>query len=247
MTGCLYDNGQLIAEFDNETRVTSRYLHANGIAGDVGSLVYKEELDNDSVTRSNFFYNWRGDVIDVIDGSGAVTSYRYNAFGNIVQMSGTSANDIRFSSKRFDDNTGLSYFGARYYDSSTGRFISRDPMGYIDGPNQYIYCVNNPIGCIDPFGLCRHTKKNISINSMMGENLSTDMIRMMSGGFSGSDAQGYEYASLAVASGATSLVSEKLGNEIIENAVYDLMYKKVCKLRIKVNEGRKCLTSKFAG
>ncbi len=117
MTGCLYDNGQLIAEFDNETRVTSRYLHANGIAGDVGSLAYKEELDNDSVTRSNFFYNWRGDVIDVIDGSGAVTSYSYNAFGNIVQMSGTSDNDIRFSSKRFDDNTGLSYFGARYYDS----------------------------------------------------------------------------------------------------------------------------------
>ena len=44
-------------------------------------------------------------------------------------------------------------FGKRYFDWELGRFLTRDPSGYPDGPNNYIYCFNNPINWIDPLGL----------------------------------------------------------------------------------------------
>src|SRR5262245_64054287 len=42
--------------------------------------------------------------------------------------------------------------GERYYDPSTGRFISRDPIGYGGGENLYQYCENNPLNGLDPAG-----------------------------------------------------------------------------------------------
>ena len=48
-------------------------------------------------------------------------------------------------------NRGVS--GFRYFDWELGRFITRDPSGYPDGPNNYLYCHNNPINHIDPLGL----------------------------------------------------------------------------------------------
>ena len=56
-----------------------------------------------------------------------------------------------FTGKKRDSGTGLSYFGARYYDPNIGRFISMDPIK--DGRNWYIYCNNNPLKNIDPNGL----------------------------------------------------------------------------------------------
>jgi uncharacterized protein RhaS with RHS repeats len=43
--------------------------------------------------------------------------------------------------------------GFRYYNPGTGRYISRDPLGYKDGLNNYLYVHNNPINSIDPLGL----------------------------------------------------------------------------------------------
>ena len=83
LTGCLYDGDQVIAEFDNEARVTSQFIHGSGLGADVGSLLYKETLDNDTVNRNYYYHNYRGDVIDISYDNGVV-SYRYDAFGNIV-------------------------------------------------------------------------------------------------------------------------------------------------------------------
>jgi len=55
--------------------------------------------------------------------------------------------------KRKDGASGLSYFGARYYDSNVGRWTQKDPLGMINGPNKYLYCGNNPVSFIDPWGL----------------------------------------------------------------------------------------------
>ena len=58
-----------------------------------------------------------------------------------------------FSTKERDFSTGLDYFGFRYYDAVLGKFSTRDPSGYPDGPNNHLYVNNNPINCIDPLGL----------------------------------------------------------------------------------------------
>ena len=68
-----------------------------------------------------------------------VAAYEYDPFGNPVRTSGVYAreNSIRFSGKYFDVETGLSYFGFRYYNASLGRFINRDPLEERGGWNLY--------------------------------------------------------------------------------------------------------------
>ena len=62
-----------------------------------------------------------------------------------------SANNFKFTGRE-DDGTGLYYYRARYYDPSTGRFISEDPKGFGAGINFYAYTSNNPINGNDPSG-----------------------------------------------------------------------------------------------
>ena len=63
----------------------------------------------------------------------------------------------QFTSKERDAETGLDYFGARYYSGAQGRYISPDPMGgKIANPqsfNRYAYVLNNPLKFTDPTGL----------------------------------------------------------------------------------------------
>ncbi len=147
LTGNLYDNGILISEYDNNGVVVSQYIHGIGLGNDVGSLIYKQTASDTQI----YYHNYRGDVISITDANGdLIASYRYDAFGNII---GSLNPELGFASKRYNSSTELSFFGARYYDASLGRFISRDPMKYVDGPNMYIYVSNNPLLFFDPFGL----------------------------------------------------------------------------------------------
>jgi RHS repeat-associated protein len=77
----------------------------------------------------------------------------YEAFGKVVASTGTSENNRLFCTKERSASLGLDNFGFRYYDSELGRFIQRDPAGYPNGPNNYLYCSNNPANGIDPLGL----------------------------------------------------------------------------------------------
>ncbi|SKA27428.1 RHS repeat-associated core domain-containing protein, partial [Vibrio cincinnatiensis DSM 19608] len=62
-------------------------------------------------------------------------------------------NPLRFQGQYYDDETGLHYNLARYYDPRTGRFIQPDPIGLLGGLNHYQYAPN-PVMWIDPTGLC---------------------------------------------------------------------------------------------
>ncbi|MCK4643005.1 RHS repeat-associated core domain-containing protein, partial [bacterium] len=62
-----------------------------------------------------------------------------------------------YTGKEMNAETGLVYFGARWYDGDTGRFVSTDLIsGYLGNPlsqNRYQYCFNNPVTYTDPMGL----------------------------------------------------------------------------------------------
>ena len=97
------------------------------------------------------------DVIQVIDENGnAVNSYSYDEWGNILTAQEQINNPMKYAGEYFDDETGLYYLRARYYDSSIGRFISKDSQeGDVKNPltmNLYTYCGNNPINRWDPTG-----------------------------------------------------------------------------------------------
>jgi RHS repeat-associated protein len=59
--------------------------------------------------------------------------------------------DLKYTGKDLDEDTGLYYYNARWYDAGTGRFISEDPAR--DGQNWFIYVSNNPLKFIDPTGM----------------------------------------------------------------------------------------------
>ena len=78
-------------------------------------------------------------------------------FGEVLRATGPMAtiNPFRFSTKFQDDETGLLYYGYRYYDPSTGRWNSRDPIEEKGGVNLYTFVQNIPTRYVDVLGLVR--------------------------------------------------------------------------------------------
>jgi RHS repeat-associated protein len=105
-------------------------------------------------------HDHNGNVVSLADLEGNLyENYRFTAFGEetIYDATGSekngSINPWRFSSKRVDEETGLIFFGRRYYDSDKGRWMSQDPAGFAEGPNLYAYVSNNPLTHVDLYGL----------------------------------------------------------------------------------------------
>ena len=121
---------------------------------------FEPEPDVDSV-----FYYYHNDhlgsssVMTDRDGN-LVKHYGYRAYGD-ERYNGFPANfDVsnRFTGQILDDDTGLYYYGARYYDPGLARFIQADPIIPDDvtqnsqALNRYSYCFNNPLKFTDPSG-----------------------------------------------------------------------------------------------
>jgi RHS repeat-associated protein len=93
-----------------------------------------------------------------LDDAGAVISYEeYFPYGGTAfrAAAGTvdvSAKRFRYSGKERDEETGLYYYGARYYAAWLGRWTSPDPAGLIDGVNRYRFARNRPTTLVDPKG-----------------------------------------------------------------------------------------------
>lgn len=89
-------------------------------------------------------------LIDPLTGQ-LVETYDYSAFGE--RGDGEKISPWQFSSKRFDEETGFYYYGRRYYDPKTARWITQDPLGFEGGPNLYAFVLNNPLKNYDFYGL----------------------------------------------------------------------------------------------
>jgi len=90
-----------------------------------------------------------GSVRTLTNGSGTLMqTYQTDAFGNVTASQGTSSQPFGFTGQQ-QDSTGLLYLRARYHESATGRFLSRDPVfGLIAAPltlNRYSYMESDPL------------------------------------------------------------------------------------------------------
>jgi RHS repeat-associated protein len=98
-----------------------------------------------------------GTIQEITDATGAVVQQRtYRPYGERIADSTSHEEQRGYIGERQDEDTGLSYLHARYYDSALGLFLSPDPLSPIEpgvGFNRYAYTGGNPIDASDPSGL----------------------------------------------------------------------------------------------
>lgn len=124
---------------------------AEGVGGLLAAVAFP------STETTLFAYDANGNVVDVIDGTlnRNQTHYQYDAFGNLPLglFDDGTGRQVRFSTKYADAETGLYYYGYRYYHPMLGRWITRDPIGHAGAINMYGFVGNDPIGRLDTLGL----------------------------------------------------------------------------------------------
>ena len=145
-TQYLYDGVDIIAEVEDGI-ITAKYLR---------SLSIDEVFARMDSTGMRYYHkDGLGSTVALTDSSGHVTTrYTYGPFGETTVTGDSDANPFQYTGREWDQETGLYYYRARYYDPRWGRFISEDPIRFAGGDvNVYAYVQNDPINWIDPWGL----------------------------------------------------------------------------------------------
>ena len=136
--------------------------------------ISQDQSINGAWTASFYGYDGAGSVRQLTNTAGVVTDeYEYDAFGNSFTKTGTTPNNYLYRGELFDSDLGLYYLRARYYNPSTGRFLSRDPY---DGNtilpislHKYLYASGNPVNRIDPRGREAMFEYSIRMNAAIPE------------------------------------------------------------------------------
>lgn len=157
-----YYMGNALLYSTNEKNVlqTENILDLSGQV--IASKRFKDpsQIEGNKYANKYYFYHYdiRGSVTNIIAPDGSlVKEYNYDEFGKTVTKGQEEfKNDITYASSISDKSSNLQYMGARFYQPSTGRFLSQD--SYSGNPydpwtqHLYVYCGNNPTSMIDPTG-----------------------------------------------------------------------------------------------
>ncbi|WP_053955207.1 RHS repeat-associated core domain-containing protein [Inediibacterium massiliense] len=146
-TNYLYDRQHVILETNKDHLVIARYVRG---------INYISRIDSQD-HHSYYLYNGHGDVVQTVSEAGNIENeYNYDIFGKVTLSKEKYTNPIRYAGEFFDEEAGLYYLRARYYNPYIGRFISEDSYwGEDTNPlslNLYTYCYNDPMNYIDPTG-----------------------------------------------------------------------------------------------
>jgi RHS repeat-associated protein len=145
VTEYCYEHSRVIKEVDS----------AGSVAYNVyGTSLISRDLDGQ---KAYYLYNGHGDVTALLSPSGVVlASYYYDAFGDVVEASGSFGSPYRYAGYTFDAEVRLYYLNARFYDAKIARFMQEDTyLGSKADPlslNLYAYCRSNPLIYWDPSG-----------------------------------------------------------------------------------------------
>ncbi|MBN1907301.1 MAG: RHS repeat-associated core domain-containing protein [Deltaproteobacteria bacterium] len=155
----LFDGWNMIQEMDGTGLVQKAYIYGLDLsqstegAGGVGGLLSVV----DSGEAYLFLYDANGNVGQLLKASDGTISahYEYDPFGVLLKSYSSKAEDnlFRYSTKYFDTETGLYYYGHRFYSPSLGRWTTRDPIEEVGGLNLYAFVSNNPLRYLDYLGL----------------------------------------------------------------------------------------------
>jgi RHS repeat-associated protein len=174
----VYDGWNLMVEANPANVTQRRYIWGLDLsgseqgAGGVGGLLAIQDVAGSNGV--NFAaYDLNGNIAALVNATNGTVSatYEYGPFGEALRVTGSAStnNPIRFSTKYTDIESDMLYYGYRYYNPNTGRWLSRDPIGdpglAISTPrratfqqgqrqNLYLFAGNNALTIVDWLGLC---------------------------------------------------------------------------------------------
>ena len=183
-----YDNRKLVKEVCGNTTISYFYDENNQLYG------YKE---NNTI----YFYIWDvlGNIIGILNNSGVIVSkLDYDAFGNIINQTGSVISNFRYKGYYYDTDIELYYLKTRFYNPVLLRFITPDSIEYLDsssiiGLNLYAYCGNDPVNMVDEEGNFGFLA-SVLIGAVIGLVISyaSDVVSNAQDGFEWSDLNTFE-------------------------------------------------------
>ncbi len=147
-TQFLYDGPNVIQELSDGPAPVAKATFLTGLSVDEAFGRTK------GTTKTEYLTDRLGNTVALSDASATLsTSYSYEPYGRVTQT-GAPDDNARAFTGRENDGTGLLYYRARYYDPTSGRFLSEDPLGLAGGDfNLYLYVLADPMNLVDPDGL----------------------------------------------------------------------------------------------
>ncbi len=151
----VWDGQAYLAETDGSNVMQAEYTQE---PAQYGGLLSQYRLTGGVWTPSYYHFDRIGSTRALTSSSGSITdTYFYEAFGTSLGGSGSTVNPFQFIGQvgyYRDAASGLYYVRDRVYDPVTGRWVSRDRIGFASGdPNPFRYALNNPTFYDDPAGL----------------------------------------------------------------------------------------------
>ena len=136
----LFDWGELAQE--NREGEETRYVRGHSPIA----------LNRGGKDRNYFVQDEMGSTLFLLDQNHEIRkTYRYDAFGNLLEETGDIANRLMYTGQMYDGAAVQYYLRARFYNPAIGRFMQEDTYRG-DGLNLYAYCANNPVIYYDPSG-----------------------------------------------------------------------------------------------
>ena len=168
----VYDGGNILLEFDGSNDLLARYTHSLATDDELAVSVRNVSQGSNPIGAPGsyqFLKDGQGSIVDIADTNGnRLQTALYSAYGTRLTLKNGAGVDISnspilrttyaFAGRELDPETGLYYNRARYYDSTIGRFLQKDPSpGSLFVPasvvNAYAYSANNPQNLSDPSGM----------------------------------------------------------------------------------------------
>ncbi len=209
ITRFYYDGLERIADRNAAGVIEATYLFGPGV-----DEVWSFQRGSDTRFYS---HDGLGSPLALTDAAGAVLErYSYTEFGaptvtNALTAATGSAsfynNPILFTGREWEPEAGVYYYRARYYSPVTGRFLSRDPLGYAPDLNIYRYVGNNPAKFVDPYGLWSQEgfvdgAKDAAVGAAIGLGIGAGLAALVAAGAIAAPVAGAVGIGMAVLGGA---------------------------------------------